>query len=77
MMNKKAKFLLSNPLRRIGIVEVQLHPFSNSALDGSKWVISRLCRFNPRKVNFEAKCIGNCMSTKVGLDFLEKKKKKK
>lgn len=74
-MNKKGRFFLSNWWGRIEIVEVQLHPSLNTALDGSKRVISRLCRFNPREVNFEAKCIGNCMSPKVGLDVLENNKK--
>ena len=40
---------LSMPCQNIGGAEIQLHPFSISALDGDGWLNSRPVRFTPTK----------------------------
>jgi hypothetical protein len=47
--SQKVKFSLSTPLRHIGGVEVWLHSFLTSELDGGEWLTSRPRPLYPRK----------------------------
>jgi len=47
MCRYRGCFFCSRPLRRTGRVEVCLHSFFTSALDGVEWPASHLSRFTP------------------------------
>lgn len=74
MCRYRSCFFCSRPLRHTGRVEVCLHSFFTSALDGVEWPASHLSRFTPA----EKKTL--CTMTKIlggsrgVLDVLEKKK---
>jgi hypothetical protein len=48
-IGKKLNVPLSTPLKHTGGVEVKLHSFLVSALDGGKWQASRAGSFTPGK----------------------------
>jgi hypothetical protein len=55
-------------------VEVYLHEFLNSALDGGKWSASRPSRFTPRERAHGTYCIEGWEDPGAGLDAVVKKK---
>jgi len=54
-------------------VELQLHAFLNSALDGGEWLDSRLRRFTPGERAPGIHLIGDWVDPKAGLDAVEKR----
>jgi hypothetical protein len=50
---------LYTPLRHIGRVAEQLHPFLTSALDGGEWSALRNRRFNPGENAFVTYWLGD------------------
>ena len=65
--NKKPKMLLSTPWRHIGRVEVQLHSFLTSVLDGGEWSTSHPGGFNPW-IHWRWRWVG----LRTGLDDFDK-----
>jgi hypothetical protein len=61
----KSKSLLSTPWWHIGGLEVQLHTFLTSALNGSEWLISRPRQLYPRER------IGDLVGPRDGPDISE------
>jgi hypothetical protein len=53
-------------------VETQLFLFLTSALDGSEWSASHLCRFTPGERHSSTLGAGAWMGSRTSLDFLEK-----
>jgi hypothetical protein len=62
------------PWRRTGRVEVWLHPFFTSALDGGKWSASRPGSFSPREKVPGTHWVGDWMGPKAGLDTVVRRK---
>ena len=58
----KAKQSLYAPRRHIGVVEVQLHPFSTSALDGREWSVSLSSRFTYGERTADTSWMGSWVS---------------
>jgi hypothetical protein len=57
----------------MGGVEVLLHAFLTSALDGSEWSDSRPGRFISREKASGTNCIGDFMDSRAVLDAVKKK----
>jgi hypothetical protein len=55
-------------------VDVQIHIFLASALDGGEWSTSRPGRFTPGERAPGTHCIGGWVDLRAGLDDLEKRK---
>jgi hypothetical protein len=55
-------------------VEVQLHSFLTSALDGDEWSASRLVRFIPTERAPGTHCIGGWVDPRAVLDAVVKRK---
>jgi hypothetical protein len=57
-----------------GGVEVCLHSFSTSALEGGEWTASRPCRFTRVKGTPGVHCVGGWLGTRTGLHVLKREK---
>jgi hypothetical protein len=60
-------------MKTYGGVEIQLHPFSTSALDGGEWSASRPCRFTQDELAPGTHWIGGWLGPRTGLEAMEKK----
>jgi hypothetical protein len=47
-------------------VEVKIHAYSSSALDGGEWFVSRLVHFILREELTVNRCIGGCICPRAG-----------
>jgi hypothetical protein len=63
-----------HPMEAYWGVEVQLHTFLTSALDGGEWSTSRLGCFDPRERAPGTHWIGSWVGPRAGLDAVEKGK---
>jgi hypothetical protein len=61
------------PWRRIGGVEVYLHEFLTSALDGGEWSASRHCRLTPREGAAGTHGIGGWVGSRAILNMVVKR----
>jgi hypothetical protein len=71
--NKQWSSSLSTAYRRKGWLQVRLHSFLTSALDGVKWLNLRSGRFTPGK-SLTTHCIGRWVGPSASLDVSEKRK---
>jgi hypothetical protein len=55
-------------------VDVQIHIFLNSALNGAEWSVSDFGRFTPEEITPGTHWIRNWVNPRAGLDDLVKRK---
>jgi hypothetical protein len=60
----------TTPLRRIGGMEVQLHTFLTSVLNGVQWSASYPRHFTPRERAPSTQWIGDCVSPRASMDMV-------
>jgi hypothetical protein len=61
-------------MKAYGGVDVQVHIFLTSALDGREWSASRPGRFTPWVIAPDTHWIGGWVDPRAGLDNVEKRK---
>jgi hypothetical protein len=61
-------------MKAYGGVDVQIHTFLTSALDGGEWSASRPCRFTTRERAPGTHWIGGWVDPQASLDDMEKRK---
>jgi hypothetical protein len=61
-------------MKAYGGVDIEIHIFLTSALDGGEWSASRPCRFTSRKGAFDTQWIGGWVDSRASLDDVEKNK---
>jgi hypothetical protein len=59
-------------MKAYGGMDVQIHIFLTSALDGGEWSATRLYRFTPGKRAPGTHWIGGWVGSRAGLDDVEK-----
>jgi hypothetical protein len=59
-------------MKTYGGVDVWIHIFLTSELDGAEWSASRLCRFTPGERAPDTHWIGGWVDASAGLDDMEK-----
>jgi hypothetical protein len=55
-------------------VEVEIHEFLTSSLDGGEWLVSSLSRFNRKKISPDTHWIGGWVGHRVGIDAVAKRR---
>jgi hypothetical protein len=61
-------------MKTYGGVDVQIHIFLTSALDGGEWSASHPGRFTPRETNHGTHWIGGWVGPRTGLDDIDRSK---